>query len=68
MNNRIDELATQAGAKIETPHWVYYDDFSYQKFALLIARDIVGMYDAIDNGNKVEGTDDFVEAVTRRYA
>ena len=39
MNKRIDELATQAGAKIETPHWVYYDDFSYQKFAELIVRE-----------------------------
>ena len=36
MNNRIDELAIQAGAKIETAHWVYYDDFSYQKFAELM--------------------------------
>ena len=39
MNNRIDELAIQAGAKIETAHWVYYDDFSYQKFAELIVRE-----------------------------
>ena len=39
MNNRIDELAIQAGAKIETAHWVYYDDFSYQKFAELIVQE-----------------------------
>jgi len=39
MNNRIDELAIQAGAKIETAHWVYYDDFSYQKFAELIVKE-----------------------------
>ena len=39
MNNQIDELAIQAGAKIETAHWVYYDDFSYQKFAELIIRE-----------------------------
>jgi hypothetical protein len=41
MNNRIDELAIQAGAKIETAHWVYYDDFSYQKFAELIVRECI---------------------------
>jgi hypothetical protein len=49
MNNRIDELAIQAGAKIETAHWVYYDDFSYQKFAELIVRECIRVpYDMWD--------------------
>ena len=43
MNNRIDELAIQAGAKIETAHWVYYDDFSYQKFAELIVKECIDL-------------------------
>jgi hypothetical protein len=46
MNNRIDELAIQAGAKIETAHWVYYDDFSYQKFAELIVHQMLDITDA----------------------
>jgi hypothetical protein len=45
MNHRIDELAIQAGAKIETAHWVYYDDFSYQKFAELIVKEMLDIFD-----------------------
>ena len=45
MNNRIDELAIQAGAKIETAHWVYYDDFSYQKFAELIVKECIAVHE-----------------------
>ena len=38
-----------------------------EKFAELIVNDVLGCYHAIDNGNKVEGTEDFVKAVVKRY-
>ena len=38
-----------------------------EKFAELIVKDVLGCYNAIDNGNTVEGTDDFVKAVAKRY-
>ena len=49
MNERIDELMIQAGAKFEFLHGVHYDDFQYRKFAELIVReclDIAYEYDA----------------------
>jgi len=36
MNERIDELMIQAGARFEMMNWVHYDDFEYKKFAELI--------------------------------
>ena len=39
MNERIDELMIQAGAKFEFLHGVHYDDFQYRKFAELIVRE-----------------------------
>jgi len=37
------------------------------KFAELIVSDVCGVYAAIDNGNEVEGTSNFLKAVKRRY-
>ena len=39
MNERIDELMIQAGARFEFLHGVHYDDFQYRKFAELIVRE-----------------------------
>ena len=39
MNERIDELMLQAGARFEFLHGVHYDDFQYKKFAELIVRE-----------------------------
>jgi hypothetical protein len=39
MNERIDELMIQAGAKFEFLHGVHYDDFQYRKFAELIVKE-----------------------------
>ena len=39
MNERIDELMIQAGARFEMMNWVHYDDFEYKKFAELIVRE-----------------------------
>ena len=41
MNERIDELMIQAGARFEFLHGVHYDDFQYRKFAELIVRECI---------------------------
>jgi len=38
MNERIDELMIQAGARFEMMNWVHYDDFEYKKFVELIIK------------------------------
>jgi hypothetical protein len=39
MNERIDELMIEAGARFEFLHGVHYDDFQYNKFAELIVQE-----------------------------
>jgi hypothetical protein len=39
MNERIDELMIEAGARFEFLHGVHYDDFQYKKFAQLIVME-----------------------------
>ena len=39
MNERIDELMIQAGARFEFLHGVHYDDFQYRKFAELLEKE-----------------------------
>jgi hypothetical protein len=39
MNERIDELMQQSGARFEFLHGVHYDDFCYKTFAELIIED-----------------------------
>ena len=41
MNERIDELMIQAGARFEFLHGVHYDDFQYRKFAELIVQECI---------------------------
>ena len=65
MSEKIKELidrATWWSGRVE-------DDYEFDKelYARLIVRDILGCYDAIDNGNKVEGIDEFVKAIVKRY-
>ena len=69
MNKRIEDLAKDAGYKHpdangECEDYAYFD---HKKFAQLIAINILTIYDMIDNGNKVEGTDNFVKAIVKRY-
>jgi hypothetical protein len=45
MNERIDELMIEAGARFEFLHGVHYDDFQYKKFAELIVRECVTLAD-----------------------
>jgi len=41
MNERIDELMIEAGARFEFLHGVHYDDFQYEKFAELIVQECI---------------------------
>ena len=41
MNERIDELMIEAGARFEFLHGVHYDDFQYKKFAELIVEECI---------------------------
>jgi len=43
MNERIDELMIQAGARFEMMNWVHYDDFEYKKFAELLIQDVANV-------------------------
>ena len=43
MNERIDELMIQAGARFEFLHGVHYDDFQYRKFAELIVKECASL-------------------------
>lgn len=70
MNKKINELAKQAGLIASV-----YDDLDFktsltpaeQKFADLIIRECASIYEAIDNGNKVEGTDNYIKALRVRF-
>ena len=48
MNERIDELMIEAGARFEFLHGVHYDDFQYKEFAELIVKDIHAYVDGMD--------------------
>jgi hypothetical protein len=68
MNERINTLVKNSGLEIyglgkDKEKW----DSTVRKFAELIIKDCAGVYEAIDNGNEVEGTDNFLLALKRRY-
>jgi len=56
MNERIDELMIQAGARFEMMNWVHYDDFEYKKFAELIVKECIdcAVWVGKSNHNPVE--------------
>lgn len=64
MNERIRELAEQAGCSIDG---MGYGEGNVEKFAELIVRECAGIYDKIDNGNLHMGTDDYLEALHRTF-
>lgn len=39
MNDKINQMMQQAGAKFEMMNWVHYDNFDYELFAELIAKE-----------------------------
>jgi hypothetical protein len=60
MNERIDELMIEAGARFEFLHSVHYEDFQYKKFAELIVRDCM---DVVDGYTKPRTFDTHYDAV-----
>ena len=65
---QADEYAHNAtGSPENRTNGKSYNQNYEEKFAELIVRECAGIYDAIDNGNKQEGTDDYLEALRRRF-
>ena len=70
MNERIDELMIQAGARFEFLHGVHYDDFQYRKFAELIVNKHLSIWEQMDNGNAVAGyveMEDYPKAILKYF-
>ena len=69
MNERIKELAEQAGYKHPDAVGMCedYAYFDHQKFAELIVRECAGIYDKIDNGNQHLGTENYLEALQKHF-
>ena len=66
MNERIRQLLAQCQQESidgpEYPHWT-----DQAKFAELIVRECLGIYDKIENGNRHLGTDRYPAAVGRHF-
>ena len=54
MNERIDELMIEAGARFEFLHGVHYDDFQYKKFAELIVKECVAICQDVDGEDNID--------------
>ena len=63
MNERIDELMIEAGARFEFLHSVHYDDFQYKKFAELIVRDCMDVVDGYTKSRTFDTHYDAVEQI-----
>jgi hypothetical protein len=65
MNQRMQELAERAARE----HQGSTDGFVYPVETLikLIVRECAGIYEAINNGNKVNGTDDYLKALAANF-
>ena len=72
MNERVQELALRAEIMLAkqctiTGEGYSYYEFSKEKFAELIVRECLGIYDKIENGNRHLGTDEYPYAVGRHF-
>ena len=71
MNEKIKELAAQSNLLIKKNNgdqfrYGYFDP-KLEKFAELIIKQCLGIYESIDNGNHVMGTFDYPEAVVKYF-
>ena len=66
MNKKIQELFAKTTLH-RNDHTVEQRHAEIEKFAELIIKECAGVYEAIDNGNKVEGTDNYVLALRRKF-
>jgi hypothetical protein len=62
MNQRIDELMMQSGARLDAWGRVDLDDFQYKKFAELIVRECADVL--IAEMNRLDGLDRVVASQT----
>lgn len=74
MNERIKELALQAGLEFDDDEALEFGEEIYyvtkkdmEKFTELIVRECAGIYSKIDNGNQHLGTDDYLEALHKTF-
>ena len=67
MNERIRQLAEQAGYTKDMFGVGHWDMPECKKFAELIVKECAGIYSKIDNGNLHMGTDDYLEALHRTF-
>lgn len=67
MNDRIRELAVQAGYMEDGFGIGHWDMPECKKFAELIVRECASIYDKIDNGNLHMGTDNYLEALQKHF-
>ena len=67
MNERIRQLAEQAGYEADMFGVGHWDMPECKKFAELIVRECAGIYDKIDNGNQHLGTENYLEALQKHF-
>jgi hypothetical protein len=75
VNERIKKLASEYllhvrysphGESVVEDHYDFYPE-ELEEFALQIVRECAGIYEAIDNGNTIKGTDDYLEALRKTF-
>lgn len=71
MNENIKEIILKINPfsvdyQIEPPLDLY-TEVELEKFAELIAKKCANIYQAIDNGNEVEGTDNYLRALSIHF-
>ena len=71
MNKRIESLIAEAffDESLDVPSDKTYvmNDLMMERFAELIVRKCAGIYEAIDHGNKIEGTDFYPDAIHKYF-
>lgn len=69
MNERIKELAIEAGMIVGEANGFDMTRLMPRevKFAELIVKECVGIYNKLDNGNQHLGTDDYLEALQKHF-
>lgn len=69
LQERIRELAKKADASaaVAAGHGTIQPGLRDEYFAKLVARECANIYEAIDTGCTIEGTDDFLEALYRSF-
>ena len=64
MNKHIQNLALKAGIMIDVP---MNSADEIELFAKLLVKECACIYECIDNGNSVEGTNHYPTAILKRF-